>query len=275
MSSPGLPSLVDSHAHIQGPEFNADRGAVLERARAAGVETIVVVGGAGELASNNAAVELAQNHPGLFATVGIHPHDAKKMTEADFDRLRDLARAPRVVAVGETGLDFYYDHSPREVQIAAFSRFIALAQEIDLPLVVHDRDAHDEINDLLRREGGGRLRGVIHCFTGDYGAAVKFLDLGFFLSFSGIVTFKNADGLREVVKKVPLERILVETDSPYLAPVPHRGRRNEPAWVRYVAQVVAGVRQMPLEELIRATARNARQLFGLEAESLTNLGARH
>ncbi len=255
--------LIDSHAHIQGPEFAADLPQVIERAHTAGVEKIVVVGGAGELSSNDAAVAVAHSFAELFATVGMHPHDAKDVSEEDLQRLKDLTGDPKVVAVGETGLDFYYDHSPRELQMKIFARFIQMARETELPLIVHDRDADRAIAELLRSEGGGDLRGVIHCFTGDYEAAKAFLNLGFYLSFSGIVTFKNAEALRDVARKVPLDRLLVETDSPYLAPVPHRGKRNEPAFVREVAETVATVRGVPLREVSEATHRNTRDLFGI------------
>ncbi|MGH7829468.1 MAG: TatD family hydrolase [Candidatus Binatia bacterium] len=260
MNSPGL---IDSHAHIQGTEFAADISQVIQRAQEAGVERIVVVGGAGDLSSNDAAVALAQSHTGLFATVGMHPHDAKTMSEEDWGRLQKLTRERRVVAVGETGLDFYYNHSPRQTQMDLFCRFIQMARETGLPLVVHDREAHHEIAELLRNHGAGKVEGVIHCFTGDDAAARKFLDLGFYLSFSGIVTFKNAEPLREVVKKAPLDRMLIETDSPYLAPVPHRGTRNEPAFVRIVAETVAEVKRIPLEEVARMTSQNTSRLFSL------------
>jgi TatD DNase family protein len=263
MSSANSLDLIDSHAHIQGPEFAADLPQVVERAHAAGVEKIVVVGGAGELSSNDAAIAVAHSFPGLFATAGMHPHDAKDVSDADLKRLATLASDPKVVAVGETGLDFYYDHSPRELQTKIFARFIQMARETELPLIVHDRDAHREIAELLRSEGEGKLRGVIHCFTGDYEAAKTFLDIGFYISFSGIVTFKNADALRDVARKVPLDRLLVETDSPYLAPVPHRGQRNEPAFVLQVAETVATVRGVPLRDVAESTNRNARDLFGI------------
>jgi TatD DNase family protein len=255
--------LIDSHAHIQGAEFAGDVRQVIERAHAAGVEKIIVAGGAGELSSNQAAVDLARAHPGLFATVGMHPHDAKDVSEEDLSRLKDLTADPKVVAVGETGLDFYYDHSPRDLQIKIFARFIHMARETRLPIVVHDRDAHREIAELLRSEGGEDLRGVIHCFTGDHQAAKTFLDLGFYLSFSGIITFKNAEPLRHVARKSPLERMLIETDSPFLAPVPHRGKRNEPAFVRCVAETIATVTAIPLEEVAEATTRNVQDLFGI------------
>jgi TatD DNase family protein len=254
---------VDSHAHIQGAEFNDDLGAVLTRAGQAGVEKIIVVGGAGDISSNRGAVDLARRMPGLFATVGMHPHDAKDVGAEELDKLKELAGNPGVVAVGETGLDFYYDHSPRDIQRRVFSQFIALAKETGLPLVVHDRDAHQEIANLLRSEGHGDLKGVIHCFTGDFAAAKKFLDLGFFLSFSGIITFKNAGPLREVLKKVPLDRVLIETDSPFLAPVPHRGKRNEPAFVRQVAEAAAGVCGVSLDTVAQATSDNVHRLFAI------------
>ena len=255
--------LVDSHAHIQGPEFAADVAQVIEQARAVGVERIIVVGGAGDLSSNDAALELAKSFSGLYATVGMHPHDAKEVSDKDLERLDELARSPQVVAIGETGLDFYYNHSPRQIQIELFCRFIHMARETGLPLVVHNREAQREVVELLRREGKGDLRGVVHCFTGNYEAAREILDIGFYLSFTGIITFKNADSLRDVVRKLPLNRVLVETDSPYLAPVPHRGKRNEPAHVRFVAQTIAAVRGIRLEEVAEATSNNARNLFGI------------
>ena len=255
--------LIDSHAHIQGPEFAADLESVVSRARSAGVEKIVVVGGAGNLSSNEAAIAVAHSFPGLFATVGMHPHDAKDVSEQDLKRLKELAADPKVVAVGETGLDFYYDHSPRDLQMKIFTRFIHMARETNLPLVVHHRDSHREVAELLRSDGGGNLRGVIHCFTGDYEAARAFLDLGFYLSFTGIITFKNAEPLREVLRRLPLDRLLVETDSPYLAPVPHRGKRNEPAFVVHVAETIASVRGLPLQEIAEITSRTGRNLFGI------------
>jgi TatD DNase family protein len=259
----GSATLIDSHAHIQGEEFAGDLAEVVARARGAGVEKIVVVGGAGELSSNDAALRVAQSSDGLFATVGMHPHDAKDVGEADLERLKKVAENSKIVAIGETGLDFYYDHSPRDLQVKIFARFIHMARETRLPLIVHDRDAHAEIAGLLRSEGGGALRGVIHCFTGDYDAAKTFLDLGFYLSFSGILTFKNAEALRDAARRAPLDRIMVETDSPYLAPVPKRGKRNEPAFVLHVAEALAKVRNATLEEIATATRRNTEALFGI------------
>jgi TatD DNase family protein len=233
----------------------------VKRAQEAGVEKIIVVGGAGDLSSNHAAVGLAESHPPLYATVGMHPHDAKDVGEDEIGKLEKLTANPKVVAVGETGLDFYYNHSPHDVQRVVFARFIQMARETNLPLVVHERDASRDVADLLRKEGHGQVRGVIHCFTGDYDAARNYLDLGFYLSFTGIITFKNADPLRDVVRRVPLERMFVETDSPYLTPVPHRGKRNEPAYVRLVAEAVAQMKGITLEEVARVTTKNVRELF--------------
>ena len=256
-------SLIDTHAHIQSENFADDVEQVVERAHGAGVEKIIVVGGAGELTTNESGLAIAKHHAGAFATVGMHPHDARHVTEEDFQKLRALTEDPKVVAVGETGLDFYYDHSPRDVQMEVFSRFIHLAWETKLPLVVHDRDAHEEVEGLIQTHGQGEIRGVIHCFTGDMKAAKAFLDLGFYLSFTGIITFKNAALLRDVVREVPMDRIMVETDSPYLAPVPHRGKRNEPAFVRFVAEAIAQVKGLTLDEVALATNANAHNLFGI------------
>ena len=263
--------LIDSHAHIQGPEYASDIAAVLQRAREAGVESIIVVGGAGDLTSNGAAVALADSYPRLHATVGMHPHDAKDVGEEAMEKVEKLTANPKVIAVGETGLDFYYDHSPHDVQRRVFARFIAMARKIRLALVIHERNAHKDVAELLRHEGGGETRGVIHCFTGDYDAARTYLDLGFYLSFTGIITFKNAGPLRDVVRKLPLERMFVETDSPYLTPVPFRGKRNEPAYVRYVAATVASAKGLTLEEVARETTSNVRELFRMQARSKPHL----
>jgi len=255
--------LVDSHAHIQGKEYAGEVAPVIERARDAGVDTIIVVGGAGDMSSNTDAIALAGSFPNVYATVGMHPHDAKDAGDEQLNTVKKLAASPKVVGVGETGLDYYYKHSPEEIQRDVFSRFIHLARELTLPIIVHEREASSEAADLLLTEGGGKLEGVIHCFTGDYEAARRYLDMGFYLSFTGIITFKNAGSLREVVRKVPLERLLVETDSPFLTPVPHRGKRNEPAYVRYVAEAIGELKNIPFERVANATTRNVRALFQL------------
>jgi TatD DNase family protein len=255
--------LIDSHAHIQGKEYAGEIEAVIARAYAAGVETIIAVGGAGDMSSNTAAVDLAARFDNIFATVGMHPHDAKDVGTHELQTLKELAASPKVVAVGETGLDYYYSHSPHDVQRRVFSQFIHMAHDTDLPIVVHERDAARDAAELLRAEGSADLRGVIHCFTGDYEAACAYLDLGFYLSFTGIITFKNAEPLREVVRKVPLEKLFVETDSPYLTPVPHRGKRNEPAYVRFVAETIANVKKLTLEDVALVTTANVKALFSI------------
>ena len=256
--------MIDTHCHIQTEEFDEDRHEVLARAREAGVDTLIVVGGAGDLSTNDEAVRLADEHPGVYATVGMHPHDAKDVDEEDMDRLRGLSAHPKVVAIGETGLDFHYEHSPRQVQREMFERFAGLAKETRLPIVVHNRESDREAAETIR-SGGGRLEGVIHCFTSDAAAARTFLDLGFYLSFSGIVTFKNAEALRDIARWVPLDRLLIETDAPFLAPVPKRGRRNEPAYVRFVAETLAEVRGVAVADIAGAVSDNARTLFRLPA----------
>ncbi|HSK31774.1 MAG TPA: TatD family hydrolase [Candidatus Limnocylindria bacterium] len=253
--------LIDSHAHIQGKEYAEEADAVIERARAAGVGKIIAVGGAGDMSSNTEAVAMAAQFKNVYATVGMHPHDAKDVGSKDLAKLKDLTVHPKVVAVGETGLDYYYSHSPHDVQRRVFTQFIHMARETDLPIVVHERDAALDAADLLRAEGEKNLRGVIHCFTGDYDAACAYLDLGLYVSFTGIITFKNADSLRDVVRRLPLDRMLVETDSPYLTPVPHRGKRNEPAHVRWVAETIAIVKGIAFEKVAETTTRNVQDLF--------------
>ena len=254
--------LIDSHAHIQGEEYSGEVEVVIARAREAGVDTIIAVGGAGEISSNDDAVALADSYANVYATVGMHPHDAKEVGAAVLGKLRNLTGHSKVIAVGETGLDYYYSHSPHDVQRRVFTDFIQLARETELPLIVHERDAAKDAAELLRSEGVG-VRGVIHCFTGGYQSARTYLDLGFYLSFTGIITFKNAGALRDVLRQVPLERMFVETDSPYLTPVPYRGKRNEPAYVKLVAETVAKVKNLPLEEVARSTTQNVKDLFGI------------
>jgi TatD DNase family protein len=255
--------LVDSHCHVAEPEFENDRADVIARAAANGVTTLVCVGATGPAAANAGAVALAGWHGAveIVATVGIHPHHASEADEPALALIEELAGRPGVVGIGETGLDYHYDHSPRPAQRDAFARTIRLAQKLRRPLVVHVREAHDDAVDILRAEGASQ--GVIHCFTGNRDEARRYLDLGFHISVAGIVTFKNADALRDAVRAVPLDRLLVETDSPYLAPIPHRGRRNEPAHVRLVAEAVATTRSEPFATIADATTANARRLFGL------------
>jgi len=253
--------FVDSHCHLTDEQFDGDREAVLVRARAAGVSRFLVIGATGDFSHNEKAVALARENPDVFAVVGVHPHDAKNITAETYARLRELAQAPEVVGLGETGLDFYYDNSPREEQRTHFRAFIRLARELGLPLSMHVREAYGEAVETLRVEGEGQVRGVMHCFTGSVDEARALLDLDLCISFSGIVTFKSAQALREVAQVVPLDRLLIETDCPLLAPVPYRGKRNEPAYVIQVAKTLAEVKGLTLTEIAAATRRNTEALF--------------
>jgi TatD DNase family protein len=261
--------MIDSHCHLDDHYFRDDREAVMARARAAGVTAFISIGVGGGLTAPRQAVALAQaaSDAGsdLYATVGVHPHDVAAMTEDDWTELGALARRTRVVGVGETGLDYHYNHSPREAQIAAYHRFAGMAQAAGLPLVSHVRDAHADAAEVLRSSGMGD-RGVIHCFTGGVAEARVYLDLGHHLSFSGILTFKTADAIREAAAFAPLDRILVETDAPYLAPIPYRGKRNEPAYIASTLAALASLRGMPVAELDAATTANTVRLFKLQTE---------
>lgn len=254
--------LVDTHCHVERARFPEGPDAVLERARAAGVGGFVVVGVAETAQSAEDAVALAERHPDVVAAVGVHPHDAAAVDDAAWDVISRLASRPRVAAVGEMGLDYHYDHSPRDVQRAVFRRSVALARTINKPIVVHTREAAVDTLAVLRDEGARDVGGVIHCFSEDLAFAREALDLGFYLSFSGIVTFKTAQAIQEVAAKAPLERVLVETDAPYLAPVPFRGRRCEPSHVVHTAAFVAALRGLDAEALAAATTANACRLFG-------------
>jgi TatD DNase family protein len=255
--------LIDSHCHLTDPQFDGDREAMLERARAAGVGRFIVIGANGDFIHNEKAVSLAQAHEDVFAVVGVHPHDAKTITDATYLRLQELTQHAKVVGLGETGLDFYYENSPREEQRRHFRKFIRLARALDLPLSMHVRDAYAEATEILCSEGEGAIRGVMHCFTGNAAEASALLALGLSLSFSGILTFKSAQELRAVACEVPLDRLLIETDCPLLAPTPYRGKRNEPAYVVQVAKTIAEVKNISFEEIAAATRRNTEALFAL------------
>ena len=260
-------ALFDSHAHVDGPEFDADRDAVLARARAAGVRRLVVIGAVGDIASAERAVALAERDPEIWATIATHPHDVANLTPGWWAVHERLARHPRVVAIGETGLDYYYDHSPRQVQREAFTRFVELARTAGKPVVCHIRDAHDDARAILRATGAPELGCVIHCFTGTPDDARAYAELGCYVSFSGIVTYKTAQALRDSVPLVPRDRLLIETDCPYLSPVPVRGRRNEPAHIVHTAEVVARCAGMDFANLARVSYDNACRIFRLPAEA--------
>jgi TatD DNase family protein len=256
--------LIDSHAHLDFEDYERDLDAVVERARAAGVGRIVVIGLWRAPGQFGNALELAGRQPELFsATLGVHPHDCARVPEADWLELERRAADPRVVGVGETGLDFHYDHSPRPVQEASFRRSVAAARSAGKPVVVHVREADDACVRILREEGIPSAGGVIHCFTGDAARAAAYLDMGLYLSVAGVVTFKAAEDLREAVRRVPRDRLLVETDCPFLAPIPYRGKRNEPAYVARTAECVAGLWGVSPDEAAAITTGNARRLFRL------------
>ena len=252
--------MIDSHCHIDMPQFDADRAEVVARARAAGLTTMLVVGGLDEEGGHRRALRVAEEL-GLPASAGIHPHEARLATDETYEELRALAREGRIVALGELGLDFHYDHSPRDVQREVFRRQLRLAREVSLPVIVHTREADDETGAILEEEGAGATGGVIHCFTGGHELARRALALGFHLSFSGIVAFPRAEVIQQVARTTPEDRLLVETDAPFLAPPPHRGKRNEPAFVVDVARAVARLRDVPVEAVGRAAEANFRALF--------------
>ena len=255
-----MPVLVDSHCHLDMPQFDADRDEVVARAREAGLREMLIVGGVDEEEGHRRALRVADSL-GLPASAGVHPHEAKLADEAVYDELRGLAKDRRIVAVGEIGLDFHYDYSPRPVQREAFRRQVRLAREVGLPVIIHTREADEETAALLEEEGAGEVGGVIHCFTGGHELARRALALGFYISFSGIVAFPRSEVIQAVAKEVPRDRLLVETDAPFLAPPPYRGRRNEPAFVVEVARRVAALRETSLDDVAAAAAENYARLF--------------
>jgi len=258
--------LIDSHAHIDLPEFNKDRDQVLERARRRGVGAVINVGLDAE--SSRQSLAMAKKYDDIFVAVGFHPHEAAKMKEGDLESLAELTKDSRVVAIGEIGLDFYRNLSPRESQLEVFKKQLDLAVELKLPVVVHCRQAHEEVYDILSawvkaNPADNDRRGVIHCFSGDIGMARRYIELGFYISLAGSVTYPSAGELVEVARELPLDRLLLETDAPFLAPQAHRGKRNEPAYMVHTAEKVAEIRQMPVETVAEAAARNTIGLFRL------------
>ena len=256
--------LVDTHAHLDSAQFVGDLKELVSRARAADVSTIITVGT--DLDSSRTAVALAEEHPGIFAAVGIHPHEAAHAGDKELAQLALLSKHPKVVAIGETGLDFYRNLSPPDRQRQVFLAQLELAREVDKPVVIHDRDAHVQVLAILKERGAG-WRGVLHCFSGDYPMAMEAMEMGFHISIAGPVTFQNAQRLQALVRELPADRLLLETDCPYLAPHPHRGQRNEPAHVRLVAAKIADLKGLSLAKLAETTSDNARQLFGLPSLS--------
>ncbi len=259
--------IIDSHAHLEFSQFDADRAAMLERARAAGVETLLAIGsGTSPQDRLDAAIPFAEQHAWIYATVGIHPHDAASATDEHFVRLDELGRHPRVIAWGEMGLDYFYDHSPRDVQQRVFRRQLADARSAKRPVVIHCRDAWDDCLRILDEEWRpSGLGGIFHCFTGTLAEARRGLDTGFLISFAGNVTYPKMQHLRDVARELPLENLLTETDSPFLPPQGRRGKRNEPAFVVEVAQALANVRNLAPDEIAAITAGNFRRFFRLGA----------
>ncbi len=256
--------FIDSHAHIDGPEYDTDREDMLDRAHAAGVSMILNVG-TGDPHSGvlERAVALGERHSGIYTAIGTHPHDARLYDDQVEDRIKTLVKDnPRIIAWGEIGLDFHYDNSPRDVQVAVLKRQLIAVRDCNLPVVIHTREAEQETIDILEKESSeSKLSGVLHCFSGSLRLAMKAIELGFLISFSGIITFKKADELRAVARQVPLDRMLIETDCPYLAPIPFRGKRNEPTYVVEVARCLAEIHGKSIEEIGKVTSVNFTNLF--------------
>jgi TatD DNase family protein len=254
--------LIDTHAHLDDPRFDPDRDAVLQRAWDAGVRRILTIGNGPGPDQMGCGIPIAETHDWIYSSAGIHPHDARRVEERHYSQIEELARHRKVIAIGETGLDYYYDNSPRDVQREVFRRQLALARKLDMPVIIHTRDADAETEAILEQERPSR--GVIHCFTSGDRLADFALSIGFLISFSGIVTFPNAKGLAEIARRIPAGSILVETDSPYLAPVPHRGKRNEPAFVADTTRFVAALRRIAPDELAAQASANFERVFALK-----------
>ncbi|EOD00518.1 TatD family hydrolase [Caldisalinibacter kiritimatiensis] len=253
--------LIDTHAHLDDKRFDKDRDKLIKSLKENDVDIVINPGA--DVASSVKAVSLASQYDNIYAAVGVHPHDAKDINEETIELLRSLSKKDKVVAIGEIGLDYHYNNSPRDIQKKWFREQIKLAKEVNLPIIVHDRDAHGDTFDIISDELDGNLTGVLHCYSGSLELAKRYIDMGFYISFAGPVTFKNAKTPKEVAKKIPLEYILIETDSPYLAPHPHRGKRNEPLYVRYMSAMIAELKGISFEEVARRTSENAKKLFGI------------
>ncbi len=251
--------LIDTHTHLDDTRYDEDREAMIARARESGVEALLTIGC--DLATSHAAVRLADQYPFVYASIGVHPHEVKHIGDGWYDEFRVLAANTNVVAYGEIGLDYHYNHSSPKEQRERFREQVQLARELKLPVIIHTREAQEDTISILREEKASEIGGVFHCFSGDAWLAKDALDLGFYLSFSGILTFQNATMLRDIAKNTPLDRLLIETDCPYLTPVPYRGKRNEPAYVSQVAQQLASIHRLPLDDVAKQTSANAKRLF--------------
>ncbi len=254
--------LIDSHAHLDDKRFNRDRDALIKKLKDDGVEYVINNGA--DLQTSLASIKLAEKYDNIYATIGVHPHDTKDMDETTIEAFRQLSSHEKVVAIGEIGLDFHYDNSPRDVQRKWFREQLKLAKELDLPVTIHSREASQEVFDMIKEEQDGSLRGVMHCYSDSVELAKEYLKIGFYISLAGPVTFKNSRVAKEVAKIVPIDKLLIETDSPYLTPEPNRGKRNEPSYVRYVAAEVAELRDMSYDDLVSATNKNAKEFYGIK-----------
>lgn len=256
--------LIDSHAHLDNEKFNEDREEILARC---GQELTALINVGYDLASSRRSIALAEQNACIFAAVGVHPHDAKDAPENYLEEIELMAKQPRVVAIGEIGLDYYYDLSPREIQQRIFQEQLRLAKKLELPFIIHNRDAHADIMKILSDNAPYPNGGVMHCFSASWEVARDCINMGLYISFAGPVTFSNAGKLKDIAIKVPIDRLLVETDCPYLTPAPHRGKRNQPAYVRHVAETIAGLRNMGPDEVAAQTAANTIRLFKLSGLS--------
>ncbi len=254
--------LIDSHAHLDDRRFDRDRDRLIRDLKNQGVDLVINPGA--DLQSSIKAVSLAEEYDNIYAAVGIHPHSAKEMEDSTIEILKSLAGRDKVIAIGEIGLDYYYDNSPRDVQRKRFIEQLNLAKELKLPVIIHSRDAAQDTFNILKDAQDGSLEGVLHCYSGSAEMALEYIKLGFYISLAGPVTFKNAKVPKEVAKAVPLDKLLIETDSPYLTPEPYRGKRNEPTYVRYVAGTIAELRGSSFEEIARRAAENTKKLFKID-----------
>jgi len=261
--------FIDSHAHLEMPDFKKDLEAVIQRAKESGVEYIFTVGT--EKKDWKRALEIAHSHPSVYAILGVHPHNAKEIDDQTYSLLTGLCGDEKVKAYGEIGLDFFRNLSPPDVQLKRFREQIGLAKKLGLPIAVHDREAHRETVEILKSEKAEECGGIIHCFSGDYEMAKVCIDMGFYISIPGTITFKNAEGLREIVRKIPLESLLVETDAPFLTPEPFRGKRNEPGYVRYTAEKLAEIKKVTFEKVAEVTTENTLRVYRLNEHRHLNV----
>ncbi|NMB08658.1 MAG: TatD family hydrolase [Tissierellia bacterium] len=254
--------LIDSHAHLDDRRFNRDRDRLIESLKENGIDLVINPGA--DLQTSIKAVALAEKYENIYAAVGVHPHSAKEMDDSTVNVLKSFTNREKVIAIGEIGLDYYYDNSPRDIQRKRFIEQLNLAKEVDLPVIIHSRSAAGETFEILKEAQDGNLEGVLHCYSGSVEMAREYIKLGFYISIAGPVTFKNARVLKEVAKEVPLDKLLIETDAPYLTPEPYRGKRNEPIYVRYVAGTIAEIKGITFEEVAKATSENTKKLFRIK-----------